>query len=72
MFREQDAINVQYTPLVIGWLDKLPSLIGAGENKGQAILYFQSHTTTQGSTLIGVLDAWLTGKFAGATFPALP
>ena len=67
LFREQDAINVQYTPLVIGWLDKLPSLIGAGENKGQAILYFQNAGATQGDALITILDSWLAAKFpAGA------
>jgi hypothetical protein len=41
LFREQDAVvGTQYSPAVVSWLDKLPSLIGAGENKGQAILYF--------------------------------
>ena len=41
LFREQDAaVGTLYSPAVIGWTDKLPSLIGAGENKGQAILYF--------------------------------
>ena len=40
-FREQDAVvGTLYSPAVIGWVDQLPSLIGAGENKGQAILYF--------------------------------
>jgi hypothetical protein len=72
LFREQDAINVQYTPLVISWLDRLPSLIGAGENKGQAIAYFQAYASTQGAALITVLNAWLAGRFPGATFPALP
>lgn len=67
LFREQDTIDVQYTPLVIGWLDKLPSLIGAGENKGQAILYFQNAGATQGDALITILDSWLAAKFpAGA------
>ena len=72
LFREQDAINVQYTPLVISWLDRLPSLIGAGENKGQAIAYFQNNAGTQGAALILVLNSWLSGRFPGATFPALP
>jgi hypothetical protein len=72
LFREQDAIDVQYTPLVLGWLDRLPSLIGAGENKGQAILYFEDEANTQGVALVNVLDSWLTGRFPGATFPALP
>ncbi len=45
MFREQDAaVGQQYQPAVIGWVDKLPSLIGAGENKGQAIVYFAGGT----------------------------
>jgi len=45
LFREQDAVvGQQYQPAVIGWLDKLPSLIGAGENKGQAIVYFAGGT----------------------------
>ena len=76
LFREQDAVvNTQYIPLVIGWLDRLPSLIGAGENKGQVINYFVDVTTggNQGADLIAVLDAWVALKgIAGATFPALP
>ena len=45
LFREQDAVvGQQYQPAVIGWVDKLPSLIGAGENKGQAIVYFAGGT----------------------------
>jgi hypothetical protein len=45
LFREQDAVvGQQYQPAVIGWLDRLPSLIGAGENKGQAIMYFAGGT----------------------------
>lgn len=63
LFREQDTIDVQYTPLVIGWLDRLPSLIGAGENKGQVIAYFQNAAGTQGNVLIAILDAWLLAKF---------
>ena len=47
LFREQDAkIGQQYQPAVISWLDRLPSLIGAGENKGQAIVYFAGGTGT--------------------------
>jgi hypothetical protein len=75
LFREQDAVSgQQYIPLVLSWLDRLPSLIGAGENKGQAILYFEDVTTggNQGLALIAVLNSWLTGRFPGATFPALP
>jgi hypothetical protein len=46
-FREQDAVvGQQYQPAVIGWVDRLPSLIGAGENKGQAIMYFAGGTGT--------------------------
>jgi hypothetical protein len=71
LFREQDAvIGTQYNPVVLGWLDKLPSLIGAGENKGQAILYMSGSATVpnQGATLIDVLDAWL----LQVGFPNLP
>jgi hypothetical protein len=71
LFREQDAvIGTQYNPVVLGWLDKLPSLIGAGENKGQAILYMSGSATVpnQGATLITVLDAWL----LQVGFPNLP
>lgn len=75
LFREQDAVvGQQYIPLTISWLDRLPSLIGAGENKGQAILYFENTATAanQGFEVIDVLDSWLTGRFPGATFPVLP
>jgi hypothetical protein len=67
LFREQDAVvGTQYNPVVLGWLNNLPSLIGAGENKGQAILYMSGSSTIagQGATLISVLNSWLTGKFA--------
>jgi len=68
MFREQDAVvGQQYQPVIIGWLDKLNSLIGAGENKGQAILYMadsDATLTAQALTLVQVLNSWLTGKFA--------
>jgi hypothetical protein len=66
LFREQDAeIGTQYNPVVLGWLNNLPSLIGAGENKGQAIFYIAGSPilTDQGLTLVEVLNAWLTGKF---------
>jgi hypothetical protein len=47
LFREQDAVvGQQYQPALIGWVDRLPSLIGAGENKGQAIVYFAGGTGT--------------------------
>jgi hypothetical protein len=75
LFREQDAVvGQQYIPLTVGWLDRLPSLIGAGENKGQAILYFVNTATpaNQGFEVIEVLNSWLTGRFPGATFNALP
>ena len=75
LFREQDAVvGTQYIPLTLGWLDRLASLIGAGENKGQAIFYFENTATgaNQGAELIAVLDSWLTGRFPGATFPVLP
>jgi hypothetical protein len=50
-FREQDAVvGQQYQPAVIGWVDRLPSLIGAGENKGQAIMYFAGGTGTSNYT----------------------
>ena len=67
LFREQDAVvGTQYNPVVLGWLDKLPSLIGAGENKGQAIMYLAGSPIlgNQGLELVDVLNAWLTGKFA--------
>jgi hypothetical protein len=45
LFREQDAVvGQQYQPAVVSWLDRLPSLIGAGQNKGQAIVYFAGGT----------------------------
>ena len=71
LFREQDAvIGTQYNPVVLGWLDRLPSLIGAGENKGQAILYMSgsANVPNQGATLITVLNAWL----LQVGFPNLP
>ena len=71
-FREQDAVvGTQYNPVVLGWVNQLPSLIGAGENKGQAILYIAGSATltNQGLTLVDILDTWLTGKFAGLPNP---
>jgi hypothetical protein len=60
LFREQDAsVNGEYSPLVLGWLNHLPSLIGAGENKGQAILYMDDATSNAQSTSVAtILDAW--------------
>ena len=59
LFREQDAVvGTQYNPLIVGWVNKLPSLIGAGENKGSAILYIVDGTTQQGEEVALVLDAW--------------
>jgi hypothetical protein len=69
-FREQDAqIGGEYSPLVLGWVNHLPSLIGAGENKGQAILYMAGSATLslQALTLVTILNAWLP-----ATFTDLP
>jgi hypothetical protein len=67
LFREKDADpNTQYNPAVISWVDQLPSLIGAGENKGQVILYFAGGTGTgtfapaAGTqlTFLTVFNAW--------------
>jgi hypothetical protein len=74
LFREQDAVvGTQYNPVVLGWLDKLPSLIGAGENKGQAILYVSGVPTLpsgQSLTLVTILNAWTGQKgFAGLPNP---
>jgi hypothetical protein len=72
LFREQDAaIGQQYQPVIIGWLDRLPSLIGAGQNKGQAILYMADANATlaaQALTLVTVLNAWTLQK----GFPNIP
>jgi hypothetical protein len=72
LFREQDAVvGQQYQPVIIGWLDKLPSLIGAGQNKGQAILYMADADATlaaQALTLVTVLNAWTLQK----GFPNIP
>ncbi len=80
-FREQDAlVGTQYSPAVIGWLDKLPSLIGAGENKGQVILYFAgalssgvftpAATSTQ-SDFVAVFNSWRAGSLPAAAWPVM-
>ena len=79
LFREQDAVvGTQYSPAVIEWLDKLPSLIGAGENKGQVILYFAgalvsgvftpAATSTQ-SDFVAVFNSWRAGSLPAAAWP---
>lgn len=79
LFREQDATpNTQYSPAVIGWLDRLPSLIGAGENKGQVILYFPGSlssgaftpaaTSTQ-SDFVTVFNSWRASSLPAAAWP---
>lgn len=60
-FREQDAVvGGEYSPLVLGWINHLNSLIGAGENKGQAILYVEdwAGTNPQAADIVDILDAW--------------
>lgn len=78
LFREQDAVNTQYSPVIISWLDKLPSLIGAGENKGQVILYFagalsssQFTPATPGTqaNFVTVFNAWRAGSIPTAPWP---
>jgi len=67
LFREQDAqVGTQYNPVVISWLNRLNSLIGAGENKGQVILYMAggdgSGTFTPDNnqaTFVTVFNAWV-------------
>ena len=74
LFREQDAENVQYSPAVISWLDRLPSLIGAGENKGQVILYLPGtlvsgeFTVAAGNqtSFVNVFNDWRAGSFPTA------
>ena len=61
LFREQDAVvGGEYSPLVVGWVNHLPSLIGAGENKGQAILYMDSYSAApdQSGEIADLLDDW--------------
>jgi hypothetical protein len=68
-FREQDArVGIQYNPAILSWVNQLPSLIGAGENKGQAIFYIVNKTTAnQGITLVDRL-AQFTSRNSAATF----
>jgi hypothetical protein len=68
-FREQDAVvGTQYNPAILSWVSKLPSLIGAGENKGSAIFYIVNKTTAnQGVTLVDRL-AQFASQNASATF----
>jgi hypothetical protein len=68
-FREQDAVvGTQYNPAILSWVSKLPSLIGAGENKGSAIFYIVNKTTAnQGVTLVDRL-AQFASQNSGATF----
>lgn len=59
-FREQDAVvGTQYNPAVLSWVNKLPSLIGAGENKGSAIFYIVDYTANQGVLLADTIEAWV-------------
>jgi hypothetical protein len=59
-FREQDAVvGTQYNPAVLSWVNKLPSLIGAGENKGSAIFYIVDYTANQGILLADTIEAWV-------------
>jgi hypothetical protein len=78
LFREQDAVvGTQYNPVVISWLNRLPSLIGAGENKGQVILYMAGGDgigdftpTLNQLTFVNVFDAWVpTNLELGSPFP---
>ena len=71
LFREQDAVSTaSYTPLNIGWLDRLPSMIGAGENRGAIINYIANvATANQGLDVVALLDAFVLQKgIAPATF----
>ena len=64
LFREQDADpNGTYDVAILGWLNKLPSLIGAGENKGSAIFYIENSCANQGEELLTILDAWVTNAY---------
>lgn len=64
LFREQDADpNGTYDVAILGWLNKLPSLIGAGENKGSAIFYIENSCDDQGQELLTILDAWVTAAY---------
>jgi hypothetical protein len=70
LFREQDADPAaSYAPLTIGWVDRLPSMIGAGENKGAIIGYFVDEAANQGLAIVNLLDAFVLQKgFAPASF----
>jgi hypothetical protein len=60
-FREQDArVGIQYNPAILSWVNQLPSLIGAGENKGQAILYMVAYAggNLQATEIANLLDDW--------------
>jgi hypothetical protein len=70
LFREQDAVEgTAYNVAILGWLNRLPSLIGAGENKGSAIFYIEDSCSTQGEELLTVLDSWVTNSYS--TIPAI-
>ena len=78
LFREQDAVvGTQYNPVVISWLNRLPSLIGAGENKGQIILYMAGGDgigdfapATNQATFVTVFNDWVPANLElPATFP---
>lgn len=67
LFREQDAaVGTQYNPAVLSWVNQLPSLIGAGENKGSAMLYIVNYGSNQGQKLANTLAAWV-AQDSGAT-----
>jgi hypothetical protein len=70
LFREQDAVSTaSYTPLTIGWVDRLPSMIGAGENRGAIINYFVDEAANQGADIVEILDAFVLQRgFAPASF----
>jgi hypothetical protein len=83
LFREQDAVvGQQYNPVVVSWLSRLNSLIGAGENKGQVIIYMagtpdgigEFAPTDNQATFRTVFNSWAptnldlpTGNFPSST-----
>lgn len=77
LFREQDAADTQYNPAVISWVDPLPSLIGAGENKGQVIMYFAGalvagvFTPAVGTqaNIVSVFNSWRASSFPATNWP---